>query len=240
MEALAARIIGRLQICGGAGGWVLREGRKRVASAAFVFMSQNIVTFHYTLRDVSGRMIDMSVGGEPVTYMEGAGQIIDGLEAQLRGASAGAKLTVNVAAAQAYGERDESLLHKVERTLLPVEGEVNVGDQFRTAPDPGAPVVTVTAVEGDEVTLDANHPLAGVDLVFHVEIVAVREATAAEIEALANAHGGCGCGRKDGSCKDGDCDCDGSHEHGSHAHGEGGCGCEDGGGCGCGGHGEGR
>ncbi len=169
-------------------------------------------------------MIDMSVGGEPVTYMEGAGQIIDGLEAQLRGVPAGSKMTVNVPAAQAYGERDESLLHKVNRLLLPVEGEVNVGDQFRTARDPGAPVVTVTAVEGDEVTLDANHPLAGVDLMFHVEIVAVREATAEEIEAIANARHGCGCGKKHGSCKDGDCDCRDDGE---------GCDCDDNaGGCG--------
>ncbi|MDF9833255.1 FKBP-type peptidyl-prolyl cis-trans isomerase SlyD [Ereboglobus sp. PH5-5] len=170
-------------------------------------MSQNIVTFHYTLRDASGNMIDMSVGGEPVSYMEGAGQIIDGLETQLSGLSAGTKTTVNVPSALAYGARDESLLHKVNRSMLPVEGEISVGDQFRTAPDPRAPVVTVSAVEGDEITLDANHPLAGVDLTFHVEIVAVREATAGEIEQLANARR-CGCGKQRGSCKDGDCDCE--------------------------------
>ncbi|MDR1011746.1 MAG: peptidylprolyl isomerase [Opitutaceae bacterium] len=200
-------------------------------------MSRNIVTFHYTLRDGSGRMIDMSVGGEPVTYMEGAGQIIDGLEAQLSGLPAETKTTVIVAAAQAYGERDESLLHKVNRSLLPVEGEVNVGDQFRTAPDPRAPVVTVASVEGDEVTLDANHPLAGVDLTFHVEIVAVREASAAEIEEMASARRRCGCGRKRGSCKDGDCNCedgcgDGNCDDGGDGNyddgncGEDGCACE--------------
>lgn len=195
------------------------------------FMAQNIVTFHYTLRDGSGRMIDMSVGGEPVTYMEGAGQIIDGLEAQLRGVPAGMKMTVNVPAAQAYGNRDESLLHKVNRSLLPVDGEISVGDQFRTAPDPRAPVVTVTAVEGDEVTLDANHPLAGVDLSFHVEIVGVREATAAEIKEMADARRGCGCGKKRGSCKDGDCDCSENSE---------GCDCDDGGAGSCSDGGNGR
>lgn len=175
-------------------------------------MPQNIVTFHYTLRDDSGRMIDMSVGGEPVTYMEGAGQIIDGLESQMSGLPAGTKTTLNVPAVQAYGARDESLLHKVNRSLLPVEGGIKVGDQFRTAPDPRAPVVTVSAIDGDEVTLDANHPLAGVDLVFHIEVVAVREASAEEIEELANARRGCGCGKQRGSCKDGDCDCEGGCE----------------------------
>ena len=182
-------------------------------------MAQNIVTFHYTLRDASGHMIDMSVGGEPITYFEGAGQIIDGLEEQMRGLAAGTKTIVTVPAAKAYGERNEALLHKVKRALLPVDGEVKPGDAFRTSPDPAAPVVAVVAVEGDEVTLDANHPLAGRDLTFHVEIIAVREATAGEIEQIAAARSGCGCGDCDG-CGDDDCDC----ENGN------------GDGCGCGGH----
>jgi len=157
-------------------------------------MAQNIVTFHYTLRDVSDRMIDMSIGGEPMTYLEGAGQIIDGLEEHLRGLAVGTKSTVTVPAAKAYGERDVSLLHKVKRSFLPVDGEVKAGDRFRTSPDPMAPVVTVAAIDGDDVTLDANHPLAGADLTFHVEIVAVREATAAEIEQAVVPRCGCGCG----------------------------------------------
>jgi FKBP-type peptidyl-prolyl cis-trans isomerase SlyD len=159
----------------------------------------------------------MSLGGEPVTYMEGAGQVIGGLEEQLRGLAAGVKTTVSVPAAKAYGERDASLLHKVKRSLLPADGEVRAGDQFRMSPDPMAPVVTVAAVDGDEITLDANHPLAGADLTFHVEIVAVREATAGEIERTAIARrgcccgGGCGCGggRGDCGCDDSDCDCSG-------------------------------
>ena len=173
-------------------------------------MAQNIVTFHYTLRDASGDIIDASLGGEPVTYMEGAGQIIDGLEEHLRGLAAGTKTIATVPAAKAYGERNPSLLHKVKRSLLPVDGEVKPGDQFRTSPDPMAPVVTVAAIEGDEVILDANHPLAGVDLTFHVEILAVREATADELEQLAAMRRGRGCGCGGGDCGDGgeDCDCD--------------------------------
>ena len=168
-------------------------------------MPQNTVTFHYTLRDASDRLLDTSIAGEPVTYMEGAGQIIDGLEEHLRGLAAGTKSTVTVPAAKAYGERDASLLHKVKRSLLPVDGEVKAGDQFRTSPDPMAPVVTVAAIEGDEVTLDANHPLAGADLTFHVEIIAVREATTEEIEqaAIPRRGRGCGCG-----CGGEDCDCE--------------------------------
>jgi len=175
-------------------------------------MAQNVITFHYTLRDASGSMIDMSIGGEPITYVEGAGQIIDGLEEHLRGLAVGTKSTVTVPAAKAYGERDPALLHTVKRALLPVDGEVKIGDRFRTSPDPTAPVVTVADIKGDEVILDANHPYAGVDLTFHVEILATREATAEEIEQLAASRRGCGCGCGcGGGCGDGgeDCDCDG-------------------------------
>ena len=151
-------------------------------------MPRNTVTFHFTLRDPQGRLLDTSIGGEPVVYLEGAGQIIDGLDEQLRGEPAGAKKTVRVPAARAYGLRDETLVQKVPRRQLPVEGELRAGDRFRAGDDDLAPVVMVAAIEGDEVLLDANHPLAGLDLTFEVEIVAVRPATADELRH-GHAHG---------------------------------------------------
>jgi FKBP-type peptidyl-prolyl cis-trans isomerase SlyD len=144
-----------------------------------------VVTFHYTLRDPGGRVLDTSAGGEPITYLEGAGQIIDGLDAQLRIAATGERTRVTVPAARAYGERDAALVQRVKREALPIDGELQVGDQFQTDTDRAAPVVTVRAIEGDEVVLDANHPLAGVDLTFDVEIVAARAATP---EELAHGH----------------------------------------------------
>lgn len=156
-------------------------------------MNRRVVTFHYTLRDPSGRVLDTSAGGEPVTYLEGAGQIIDGLDEQLRAEPAGAKTRVRVAAAKAYGERDPAQVQRVKRALLPVEGELKAGDSFQAGDDRFAPVVTVVGIEGDEVLLDANHPLAGVELTFDVEIVAVRAANAEELR-----HG---------------------HAHGRHGHG---------------------
>ncbi|MGH7947019.1 MAG: FKBP-type peptidyl-prolyl cis-trans isomerase [Opitutaceae bacterium] len=149
---------------------------------------RRVVSFHYTLRDPGGRVLDSSAGGDPVSYLEGAGQIIDGLDEQLRLASAGEKPRVVVPAKKAYGERDASQVQRVKRALLPVEGDLKVGDQFQTDKDRLAPVVTVQAIEGDDVLLDANHPLAGVDLTFDVEIVAVREPTASELEH-GHAHG---------------------------------------------------
>lgn len=159
--------------------------------------ARRIVSFHYTLRDPNGRVLDTSAGGEPISYLEGAGQIIDGLDEQLRLAAAGAKTRVVVPAKKAYGERDPAQVQRVKRALLPVDGELKVGDQFQTDADRFAPVVTVQAVEGDDVVLDANHPLAGVDLTFDVEITAARPATAAEIEQSQShgcGDGGCGCG----------------------------------------------
>lgn len=140
------------------------------------------ITFHYTLRDEAGRVLDTSGGGEPMAFVEGAGQIIEGLEEQLARMAAGEKRLVAVPPERAYGLRDASLVQKVPRARLPVE-ELRVGDQFQTGPDRSAPVVTVLGIEGEEVLLDANHPLAGQKLHFEVEVVALRAATETEIKA---------------------------------------------------------
>lgn len=151
-----------------------------------------VVTFHYTLRDPNGRVLDSSAGGDPITYLEGGGQIIEGLDDQLRATTAGTKTRVQVPAARAYGEHDPAQVHRVKRNLLPIEGELQVGDQFQTGADRFSPIVTIAAIEGDEVLLDGNPPLAGVDLTFDVEIVSAREATAEEL-SHGHAHGAEGC-----------------------------------------------
>jgi FKBP-type peptidyl-prolyl cis-trans isomerase SlyD len=144
-------------------------------------MHPSVVSFHFTLRNQQGQLLDSSIGGEPVAYLEGGGQIIDGLEEALHGLAAGTKRVVMVAAAKAYGNRDDKLIRRVPRSKLPVE-QVNVGDMFQTEGDRHASIVTVAGIEGDEVLLDANHPLAGQDLVFDVEVLNVRAARADEIE----------------------------------------------------------
>jgi FKBP-type peptidyl-prolyl cis-trans isomerase SlyD len=138
------------------------------------------ITFHYTLKDARGRLVDTSRGGEPMPFTEGTGQIIEGLEETLRQMTAGESRTVVVPPERGYGLPDPSLVQKVPRARLPV-AELSVGDQFQTGPDRHAPVVTVVALEGDEVLLDANHPLAGQELHFEVEVVAVRPAAPEEL-----------------------------------------------------------
>lgn len=195
-------------------------------------MSRNIVTFHYTLRDPQGRLLDTSAGGQPVSYLEGAGQIIEGLDEALRGLAVGTTQTVQVPAAKAYGEHDSTQVQRVLKALLPIEGELNPGDQFRAGADQFAPIVRVVEVDGDEVLLDANHPLAGVDLIFEVELTAVRVASD---EELAHGHvhegeGGCcsehGEAQAGGCCGGGDGGGEGQIcDSGGAKQADGGCGC---------------
>jgi FKBP-type peptidyl-prolyl cis-trans isomerase SlyD len=150
-------------------------------------MSQRIISFHYTLTDPSGKTIDSSVGQDPLTYLEGKGQIIPGLENNLQKMKVSDKKRVTVPSAEAYGPREERYVVKVPRGKLPAK-DIKVGDQFQVSADPSGRPLTVITITESEVTLDANHPLAGIDLTFDVEIIDVREATAEEL-AHGHSHG---------------------------------------------------
>jgi len=141
-----------------------------------------VVSIEYTLTDDDGDVIDSSVGHDPLAYIHGTGSIVPGLEAALEGKNAGDSVTVAVAPGEGYGEHDPELVHVAGRDQFPGVPDVKVGMQFRTGSE------QVVAVEGDSVTLDANHPLAGVTLNFAVKIIAVRQATANEI-AHGHPHG---------------------------------------------------
>lgn len=144
--------------------------------------TNRVLTFHYTLRDANGRVLDTSRGGgEPLSFLEGAQEIVPGLEKELSAMSVGERRDVAVPPELGYGLREEALVQRVPRSSLPIDGELSVGDQFLAGQDRHAPVVTVVAIEGDQVTLDANHPLAGATLHFDVELVAARSATPAEL-----------------------------------------------------------
>lgn len=141
------------------------------------------LTFHYTLRDAQGGLIDTSRGAEPMTCVEGTGQVIDGLEGVLQAMQPGETCKVVVPPERGYGLREADLVQKVPRARLPAM-EMKVGDRFQTGPDRQDPVVTVVAVEDDNVTLDANHPLAGQVLHFDVELVSARPATPGELPSV--------------------------------------------------------
>jgi FKBP-type peptidyl-prolyl cis-trans isomerase SlyD len=150
-------------------------------------VSQKVIAFHYTLTDASGKTLDSSAGGEPLTFLEGAGQIIPGLETELRGMKVGEKKHVIVKAKDGYGEKDPGNVVEMPLEKMPARG-IKVGDRFRAGRDDHSPVVTATRVTETHVTLDGNHPLAGMDLTFDVEITEVRDATEDEL-AHGHSHG---------------------------------------------------
>ncbi len=144
--------------------------------------SQCVVTFHYTLHDDDGQLLDASGEGRPLAYLHGCGNIIEGLERALEGRGSGEVLDVAIEAAEAYGEHQPELVQDVPRNLFPDPDAVAPGMSFQGETDDGAQSVRVVAVSSDTVTIDANHPLAGQRLRFHVEVVEVRSATQEELQ----------------------------------------------------------
>jgi FKBP-type peptidyl-prolyl cis-trans isomerase SlyD len=140
-----------------------------------------VVSIDYTVRGPDGAVIDSSEGGSPLAYLHGTGGLIPGLEAALEGKASGESLKVNVPAAQAYGERNDTLTQVVPREAFDIEGNIEVGMRFHASLGQGVQVLTVTRVEGDQITLDGNHPLAGLPLDFDVTVIEVRPATEEEV-----------------------------------------------------------
>ncbi|MBC2600619.1 FKBP-type peptidyl-prolyl cis-trans isomerase [Puniceicoccus vermicola] len=141
-----------------------------------------VVTMHYTLRGDNGSVLDSSEGKDPLSYLHGHGNLIPGLETRIEGKTAGEEMDVQVPSGEAYGAVDPEKKFDVPRSQFPPDAELEPGSQFRAEGEGGPVVVRVDSVEGDTVKIDANHPLAGVDLNFKVKVVEVREATAEEIE----------------------------------------------------------
>ncbi|UCG39805.1 MAG: peptidylprolyl isomerase [bacterium] len=151
-----------------------------------------VVSIHYTLRDETGEVIDSSKGRDPLDYIHGSGQIISGLESALEGKSAGDDVSVVVEPEDGYGTRDDTLLYEVSREQFQAGEDIQVGMQFRVGTDKGTLVMSVAEISDDNITLDGNHPLAGMRLAFDVKVVNVRDATAEELAACSHS-GGCAC-----------------------------------------------
>lgn len=147
-----------------------------------------VVSIYYTLTDDEGEVLDRSTAGEPLAYLHGHGNLIPGLERELTGKSAGDKVQVKIAPADAYGEYDQALVQRVPRRALKGVPEVRVGIRLQAQTPEGPRALTITRVAGDMVTLDGNHPLAGKHLNFAVEVAEVRAATSEEL-AHGHVHG---------------------------------------------------
>lgn len=158
------------------------------------------VKLTYTLFDEDGDVIDATEPGEPLEYTHGFGQVIPGLEQGIEGMRAGQKRGFTVPAADAYGDHDPDGLFQVSRGEFPDPKGIRLDDEFVLESPEGdeIPIRVVDLVDDDHVLVDANHPLAGVDLRFEVTVEGVRAATEREIEeaerAMEEHDEGCGCG----------------------------------------------
>lgn len=147
-----------------------------------------VVTIDYTLTNDEGNVLDSSEGQGPLAFIHGIGNIIKGLEDALEGRPVGDSFSVRVDPENAYGLRNESLSQKVNKSLFGDAGDLQVGMQFQASDGQTVHMVTITEVEGDEVTVDGNHPLAGISLTFDVTIKDIRDATEDELDH-GHAHG---------------------------------------------------
>lgn len=149
---------------------------------------KTVVEIHYTLTNDEGAVLDSSEGQEPLAFLCGAQNIIPGLEKALIGKQVGDKLEVNVTPEEGYGEVHEEMIQKVPHENFEGIESVEVGMQFMAQAPWGEQPVTVIKVEDDGITLDGNHPMAGQNLNFAVEVVEVRAASDEEVEH-GHAHG---------------------------------------------------
>ncbi|MDG9729269.1 peptidylprolyl isomerase [Ignatzschineria sp. RMDPL8A] len=148
-----------------------------------IIEKDQVVAVHYTLTDDNGATLDSNVGGEPLAYIHGHGMMIPGFEKALEGAKEGQEVTFTVEPEEGYGVHHEENIIDVPREAFPEDEEITVGLQVTgSAPDGSMHMFRVLEVSEEMIKLDGNHPLAGKQLHFDVEVVSVRNATAQELD----------------------------------------------------------
>ena len=156
-------------------------------------ISENsVVVMHYTVSTEDGTELDTSRNGQPLAALLGSRFLISGLEEALQGKQAGDNFAVTIGPEKAYGERLDQLVQDVPLSMFN-DLEVEVGMSFRATTDHGEQSVIVIDKTDDQVTIDGNHPLAGITLSFEVDVIEVREPTADELQH-GHVHGTGGCG----------------------------------------------
>jgi len=150
--------------------------------------TDSVVTVHYTGTLPDGEEFDSSRGGEPMTFLVGHKQMIPGFEEELMGASSGESREFTLPPERAYGERDDDAIQQVSREQFPEDMELKPGMMMAAQTDQGPIPFTISEIDGNEITIDFNHQMAGKTLIFNVEIIEIRDATPDEI-AHGHVHG---------------------------------------------------
>lgn len=151
-----------------------------------------VVSMHFTLKNQNGEVLETTEGDAAFDYLHGAMEILPPLEKELNGKNVGDKLSVTIPAQDAYGSYNEEMVETLPKSDFAEMGApIEVGMEIEMQVDEDIFPVLITKIEGEEVTIDMNHPLAGMDLTFDVEITAIREATAEELDHGHAHHGSC-------------------------------------------------
>ena len=146
---------------------------------------RTVASFHYTLTNDAGTVIDTSADRAPLTYLHGAGNIVPGLEKEMNGRKPGDVFKVVVAPEEGYGMPNPMMIQVVPREAFQGVETLEVGMEFQAQTPQGPMSVAIAKIDGDEVTVDGNHPLAGQTLHFAVEVTDVRDAS---LEELSHGH----------------------------------------------------
>ena len=134
----------------------------------------DLVKVHYTGKLKNGEIFDTSENRDPLAFTVGKGEVIPGFEKGVIGLEAGESKTITIPSDQAYGPHREDMIYKIGKDKFPQDVELKIGDSFRLGQEEEMPmIVTITEIGDTEVTLDANHPLAGKELVFEIELVEI-------------------------------------------------------------------
>lgn len=149
---------------------------------------ESVVSFHFTLKNDEGTVLETSVGQDPLVYLHGTGSIVPGLEEELTGKRSGEKFNVVLPPEKAYGNRDERLVQRIPKSEFPNSERLKIGMQFQVDTKGGPMILTITGLEENDVVVDGNPELAGATLHFAIEVTDVRKATAEEL-AHGHAHG---------------------------------------------------
>ena len=146
------------------------------------FEKNQVVTFHYSVTNENKEVVDSSFSAEPLAFLAGQNQVLPKVEETLNGMLLNTKKTVTLSPQEAYGEYNEEHIQQASRGNFPADTKLEIGMQFMADMEDGGHMpFIIKAIEGDQVTIDFNHPLAGQTLTFDLELIEVRDATEEEL-----------------------------------------------------------
>ena len=188
--------------------------------------SGTTVFLEYDLFSKDRELLESTSGEGKIAYMHGKGMMLDALEKQMEGQQAGDEFAVELSVEEAFGPRNEQLVVTLPRSEFAEAGDIAVGDEFQTHDTNGQPLlVAITEMNDEEVTVDGNHPYAGMDVTFEIKVLDVRETTEEDVKNFSADHDHeCGCGHDHGD----EHECCGGHDQGEDHEccgGSGGSGC---------------